>query len=257
MADSGAGVLEQALKYSSVTAAVAYVTGFVMEIAYLSHLQPSFYDLDYSPRLLANGVEVLLLYAGAVLFGVVLMALSDSAKPMVRLLFKPSTGEEVLTSENKARYALLILCPVLALINLYHVHPSPEFSVQASLVMGNILLVAVLIFPRAYGRFTHVQKGAFVLVIAVALAILAFAVGTWAWDAPGGQGIVRLLVAPEAVAGVEELGVNFPGKDSAGSARLSNEVVMLYTGSRTYTFRLDNKQIVQLNKDKVWGMSRR
>ena len=31
--------------------------------------------------------------------------------------------------------------------------------------------------------------------------------------------------------------------------------VMLYSGSRTYTFRLENREIVQPNKDKVWGMS--
>jgi hypothetical protein len=159
------------------------------------------------------------------------------------------------TAEKVWRYALLFACPTVVLWALRGNGSSSEVLVQT--LVGEVLLSAVLLFPATYAGLTKVQQGAIVFLIAICVIGAAAGSGSGEWNAPNGQGTVQLLIAPEVATGVERLGVVFPHDVSAGPARLSEQVTILYTGARTYTFRLNNSKIVQISKDKVWAMSPR
>jgi hypothetical protein len=241
--------LDDLLKYSPLVVALAYVTGFVMELGYISHLQPSFFDVDFGPRILVNGAAVLLQYGGISLaFGLAFVFMDE----LVRQRAGTGTVQAVL---RWGRYGCLFLGPLLASIGLYKVRTSPGLPLMLSVFSGNFLLLFLMLFPAAYSRLTKLQHCAVILFLAASLGTLAFASGTWTWDISSGQGVARLLIAPEAIEGAREMGVTFPEGTGGGSARLSEQVVMLYTGTRTYTFRLNDKRVVQLTRDKVWGMT--
>lgn len=63
----------------------------------------------------------------------------------------------------------------------------------------------------------------------------------------------QLLVAADAVAGAQQMGLSFPSwKLGQGTAQLSEKVDLVYEGDRTYVLRFGG-QLVHLSKEKVLG----
>jgi hypothetical protein len=95
------------------------------------------------------------------------------------------------------------------------------------------------------------------LTLATALALFCVQCGYahWCRQAQSTGASTRLLVAPEAVEGARMLGVVFSdGKQASGLPELTAPVRVLYEGDRTYVLRLGSGAIVQLSKEKIWGI---
>ena len=67
---------------------------------------------------------------------------------------------------------------------------------------------------------------------------------------------IQLLVAGDVVGGAKELGIPFVSDSTQTSSALTEPVRLVYSGERTYALRLSNNRLVQLSKDKVWGLTR-
>src|ERR1051326_2708229 len=170
-------ILEQVLKLSSLVLVTAYVSGYLMELGYLAHLPPVFYDVDFSPRILINGAEVMLVFAGIPTLGTASFFVTEFMdKWLTKKLGRSSSVG------RGTRYFFVILGPLLAVSITRDVLHHPAFYLQAEIFVGNFLLCLLVVFPTAYSRLTRLQRYAAIAIIATVLYDFSFAAGGTNWN---------------------------------------------------------------------------
>lgn len=248
--------LDLVLKYAAVFAALVYGVGFLEEIEYASRLGIGSVDFPLAnPRYFAIGTLLMFGCLSSVAF----------VLPMgVWMIRRVGAGEEREGRREhmeKLNYALArISVFALALVLshwIYLVPTVPALGLSGVVLLINAIALEMISSPH---RYLHLQVGqqlGLMLTLATALALFSVQCGYahWCRQVQSTLASTRLLVAPEAIEGARMLGVVFSdGKRASGLPELTEPVRVLFEGDRTYVLRLESGAIVQLSKEKIWGV---
>jgi hypothetical protein len=258
---SPTNALDLVLKYAAVFAALVYGVGFLEEIEYASWLGVGSVDFPLAnPRYFAVGSLMLL----ACLWSVALV-LPAVLPPGPWTIRRAGSDEETLrrlTKEmEKVNYAIATIAAfVLAFAGshwAYFLPTVPALRLSAVVLLINAIALAIVRSPDRYFRLPIGHQLGVMLTLAALLAVFSVQCGYahWCREAQTTGAKTRLLVAPEAVEGARMLGVVFSDeKRASGLPEVTEPVRVLFEGDRAYVLRLKSGTIVQLSKEKIWGI---
>lgn len=137
-----------------------------------------------------------------------------------------------------------------------------DFTIGTTLILAassalvNVIVSLTLLNPDVFLSATLRQQLG--ILTFVGLGLLAFAAG---WGVAEGRRFLRepdlnarLLIAPDAVEGLKELGLVFPDASKGTTfAQPTATVSVLYEGETLYVVRTANGKVLQIKGDKVWS----
>jgi len=116
----------------------------------------------------------------------------------------------------------------------------------ASLPAG--IAIVLFLVPTTFKRLT--AKHCIALIVLALYCLISYCVAmgdVFSQKKRNAQYEHRLFIAPDAVGGVKELGINFPHDT------MTEPLHLLYSGDRVYVIGLPNGKTALISKDKVWG----
>ncbi len=250
-------VLDVLLKYSVALAAVVYGIGCTVNIAYVSKMGTGISDISLAdPAFVARGA----LLGAFVVVGALIAVVTYFLLNHPRMLGGAHTSASLRLSVLWAPTAVVLVYWVFELFELrrkFGAAYTDALWIAVPAAASTLILVWMVLAPRIFLEADTLQQVAILTILALCLYNYASRWGRMEWRyVTDGAGTVRLLVAPDAVAGAKQMGLSFTQKNMADSmAQLSDPIVLVYSGGRTYFVRLGSGQIVQLQKDKVWGVT--
>lgn len=257
-------VLDVLIKYATAFTVCVYAAGFFAWFQYISILgAPPGEDLELAnPRYLILGATVL----GLVIIGSLLPILVQLVveHPMTSEL--PGLGDAFSKIRRGRvfkliRLGLMVLIPIEIAVVKFCTSAPNGAARSVALQFGFwfcptcLLLSLTLMFPRIVTQLNQAKQAAFLLIASLLLIGLSTTFGAYRALSRVPDKIF-LIIAPEAVPGVKELGMKFRehGVDPA-TAGISEAVDLASSSGRSYLVRLSNGHWVRISKEKVWGLT--
>lgn len=247
--------LDIIVRYAAFFSAFVYGIGFLEEIEYARNLGVGSFDFPLAnPRYFVVGTVLLL----PCLWSAVLAVPKD-------IFFSGHHNREMFASSDerfqKIEYFVArvsVFVAVFAASHWIYFVPTIRSLILAILTyVINVIAIKVIRSPDQYLQIGK-QVGV-ILTMATLVSMYSVQCGYahWCREMRREKTNTRLLIAPEAVEGARALGVAFPSnvKSSIGSPELTEPVRVLYEGERTYVLRLGSGSILQISKDKIWGIA--
>jgi cytochrome c biogenesis factor len=253
-----ANVFDLEVQYGALAIALAYLTGSSFEQGYAARLGVPMAEMQMSaPVLLVHGFTVLLFSLIPTIAAIAYLRF------IIPLYSDLDEQDERSKSYKFYTSAITWLFPLLYLpvVFFYLHHRSPRstlvilwlmvavYGINAGL--GFLILRAEQIQIRKMG--ITVQLAA---VLTFVLAYRGVAMQDGKIEEQNQEAKkMRLLIAPEAVDGVRQLGIHFGNVAGPnGAPQLSDPVSLAYPGDHFYFLMMPNGAVIRLSKDKVWGV---
>lgn len=254
---SRTNALDLVIKYAAAFAALVYGIGFLEEVEYASRLGVGSVDFPLAnPRYFAVGTMMLF-----TCLWTVPLVLPVGISVAMKAAFDEKRLGRLTERVEKFNYAFARIAVFVAAFAATHwallVPTAPALGLSTVVYLINAIVLSIV---RSPDRYLHSQIGhqlGLMLTLATLLVLFSVSCGYahWRGQAQSTGAHTRLLVAPEAVEGARMLGVVFSdAKQSSGLPELSEPVRVLFEGDRTYVLRLNSGTIVQLSKEKIWGI---
>lgn len=244
-------ILETVLKYSATLGALSYGAGFVASLEMFDRYPSSASDLAYnSPEILGTGASILTVFAGVVFAPFVYLLAVKIFLPISQLVEKHT---------QKFLLAAMVTGVLLSCLVVYGQSLVMEISLRDTVFMILVLAtVSATTNALLLRQGSDIGQSQGLLVILFLLGLLSFS--TWVGRGLGGvvavrKPTVRLLIAPEAVTGLQAMGVPFqqpltPGKDTG----ITGAVKVLMQSESSYLVLMPDGRVAKLRKEKVWAI---